>query len=377
MKRYLESLIEKTPQSKIILLSGPRQVGKTTCVRNLFPDSIYLNWDNLDHRSTILGRSWSREQPCVIFDELHKMPRWKGWLKGIYDVEGHQQRYIVTGSAQLNTFKKVGDSLAGRFFGFTLHPVDLSEASHHFSSEVSGSLQQRLLNVGGFPEPFLLGEESFYKMWRKSHLDIVLRQDLIDLQSVQQIAKIEMLIEHLRVSVGSPISFKAISEDLQVSDHTVKSWVQLLESLYIIFRIVPFTKNIKRAVLKSPKIYFFDIPLANRGGARFENLIACALKKQIDYRNESGHGEYELRYLRNRDSKEIDFLILHEKKPLMMIEAKTSDTAPAKHFKSFGNSMPGVAAVQLIQADTEDRDYPFGVSIRNASNWLAKIGERF
>jgi uncharacterized protein len=376
MERYLAQLAAATPSSKIILLSGPRQVGKTTLARALFPQHVYLNWDNIDHRTIIRERSWSRDLPCVIFDELHKMPRWKAWLKGIYDVEKERQQFVVTGSARLNTYRKVGDSLAGRYFSFTLHPFDLKEGCAWYANESAISLCRRLSMVGGFPEPFISGDEAFYKMWRKSHLDVILRQDLIDLKTIQQITKVELLIDHLRKSVGSPISFKAIGEDLQVSDNTVRSWLQLLEDLYVVFRLAPHGRNVKRTILKAPKIYFHDIPLASSAGEGgvFENLVACALLKEIQYRNDAGHGEYDLQYLRNKDSAEIDFLILKEGNPILMIEAKISDSSPSKHFRTLGQKLiPKVRAIQLVRDETMNKDHPNGVSIRGAAEWLAKL----
>ena len=377
MQRYLSKLIADTPKSKITLLSGPRQIGKTTLVRELFDEHVYLNWDNLDHRRTILDRSWSRTSPCVILDEIHKMPRWKSWLKGVYDVDKDKQRFVVTGSARLNTYRKVGDSLAGRFFAYTLLPVDLEEALSWYPGQTATALVERLCMLSGFPEPFIAGDEPFYKKWRKSHLDIVVRQDLIDLKTVHEIVKVELLIEHLRSSVGSPVSFKAISEDLQVSDNTVKSWVQLLEDLYVIFRVVPYGKNIQRAIQKAPKIYFYDLPLVAPAGegAVFENLVALSLLKAATFWNESGYGEYELRYLRNKDGAEIDFLILKDKRPSLLLEAKSSDAQPSKHFKVFGKYLPGIRALQIVGSLDSDRDYPFGVGVRQATKWLAAAKE--
>ena len=377
MPRYLDSLLERTPRSKVTLLSGPRQVGKTTLVRELFADFEYLNWDDLDQRRIILDHSWLRTAPGVIFDELPKMPRWKAWLKGICDAGKDKQRFVVTGSARLNTYREVGDSLAGRFFAYTLHPFDLQEAGNWPANESSEKILARLMLVGGFPEPFLTGAETFYKMWRKSHIEIVLKQDLVDLKTVQELSKIELLMEHLRRAVGAPISFNSISEDLQVSDHTVRAWVQLLEDLYVIFRVTPYSRNVKRAILKAPKIYFYDTPLvaSAHDGAVFENLIAAALLKELDFRNDSGLGDYELTYLRNKDGDEIDFLILKDRKPKLMIEVKISDSSPSKHFRTLGQGLGEVTAIQLVRDVSRERDFPFGVSIRNAAHWLRRIGE--
>ncbi len=377
MDRYLHELLLKVPKSKMIFLSGPRQVGKTTLAQSLFPKHVYLNWDNLDHRKIMISRSWPRDQPFLILDEIHKMPKWKAWLKGIYDLEKNTQRFIVTGSARLNTFKKVGDSLAGRFFAFTLHPLDLREAKVFIKDQNDEKIIDQLIKLSGFPEPFLSGKEPFYKQWVRSHLDIILRQDLIDLKTVQVISKVELLIESLRASVGSTISYRSLSEDLQVSDATIKSWIQLLEDLYVIYRIVPHNKNIKRAILKSPKIYFFNHALVNitSEAAAYENLIASAILKEVDYLNDAGLGEYEVKFLRTKDGQEINFIILKDRQPMLMIEAKLSDNEPSKNFKIFAKFLPDCQEIQVVLNSNVEKEYPFGLKIISATKFLNGVRE--
>lgn len=374
MDRYLENLLRKHPSSKIALISGPRQVGKTTLTKELFKDHVYLNWDNLDHRQIILSRSWSRTPEYLILDEIHKMPNWKSWLKGIFDVDKERQKFIVTGSARLNTFKKVGDSLAGRFFSYTLHPFDLQETKKHLTEE-SQELRKRLLQLSGFPEPFLANQLSFYNQWHKSHLDIILRQDLLDLKSILEIPKIELLIESLRSSVGSSISYRSLAEDLQVSDYSIKSWIQLLEDLYVIFRLTPYSKNIKRAILKSPKIYFFNTALTKPSmeSGMIENLVAQALIKELDHRNDSGEGNYELKFLRTRAGQEIDFLILSDQQPILMLEVKTSDSSPSKNFQLFAKTLTNTPGIQLVLNLNSMREYESGLKILSIDYFLENI----
>lgn len=375
MRRSLGDLLENHPKNKIVLLTGPRQVGKTTLSQAFFKDHTYLNWDNLDHRKMILDRAWARSKPYVILDEIHKMPQWKGWLKGIYDLEHHRQQYVVTGSARLNTYRKMGDSLAGRFFSYTLHPFDLKEIIRYDKEAAPQEIITNLLERGGFPEPYLSNSESFYRQWRKSHLDIIIRQDLINLQTIQEIGKIDLLIESLKASVGSTISYNSISEDLHVHNETVKNWVKLLEELFLIYRITPFSKNIRRAIQKSPKVYFFDIPQAKASGdgGVFENLIANSLLKTISLKNEAGLGEYELHFLRNRDGKEVDFLITKDNQAKLMIEAKLSEDSPSPSFKVFSKFLPEVPAVQVVYDLKQEKDYPFGLKILKAENFLLEI----
>jgi len=251
----------------------------------------YFNFDNSEHRLALNERSWDRRKPLVIFDELYKMPEWKTFLKGIFDVEGTKPSLLVTGSAKLDAFKKVGDSLAGRFFSYRLHPFDVKEASSLIEPEEALS---RLFSVGGFPEPFLENDPIFYARWEKSHIDVILRQDLLDFSAIQDILSIETLIEMLRSRVGSPISYANLAQGLKKDPKTVKSYLELLESLYIIFPVRPWHRNIARSILKEPKFYFFDTAMVlgddgkklsdssrSLSFSHFEATLAKARKIQI------------------------------------------------------------------------------------------------
>jgi uncharacterized protein len=169
MKRYLEKYIRKDLKRKIILLTGPRQTGKTTLSKMLSKSYDYFNYDNAEHRLGLMEKSWDRSKDMIIFDELHKLKNWKSWLKGIYDTEKIPPAIMVTGSAKLDAYKKVGDSLAGRFFEFRLHPLDLKEIKSELGAEKLGEKLERLLKLGGFPEPYLENDESYYNRWKRSH----------------------------------------------------------------------------------------------------------------------------------------------------------------------------------------------------------------
>jgi uncharacterized protein len=366
----LQDSIREDLKSKIVLLSGPRQVGKTTFCRNLYRDFEYLNFDDWEDRKIILERSWKRSKDLVIFDELHKLPNWKGFLKGIYDNTREKYPVLVTGSSRLEIAKKVGDSLAGRFFGYRLHPMDVKEMSNLGKPE---DLMNQLMRVGGFPEPFLNGSEKFYRRWKRSHIDIILRQDLIDLENVRDIVKIEILIELLRNRVGSPVSYTSLARDLEKDPTTVKRWLEILENLFIIFKVTPYHKNIARAILKEPKYYFYDIPLAGEEPSRFENLIACAIHKEL-HRIEDLEGySTSLRYLRTKDGKELDFLVIVDNKPKCILEVKTSDNSPSSNFQAFEKYFPGVPRIQLVKELTREKEYDWGLSIRQAAIWLSQI----
>ena len=257
MERYLNTALSEELGNKILLLTGPRQCGKTTLSKMLHADYQYINYDLAEHRLLLREKSWDRQRSVIIFDEFHKMTGWKAWLKGIYDVEGLPPALLVTGSARLAAFRKTGDSLAGRHFQFRLHPLDLKEALA-FTDLGRDEIFDRLMTVGGFPEPFLNGAQRYYNRWKRSHVDLILKEELLTLSAVRDIQSIETLIELLRSRVGSPVSANSLARDLQKSPNTIQHWLKLLEDLYVIFKVAPYHKNIARALLKEPKYYFYD-----------------------------------------------------------------------------------------------------------------------
>jgi len=374
MKRYLEDYIRKDLKRKIVLLTGPRQTGKTTLSKMLLKSFDYFNYDNAEHRIGLIEKSWDRSKDLIIFDELHKLKNWKSWLKGIYDTEKIPPSIIVTGSAMLDAYKKVGDSLAGRFFQFRLHPLDLKEIKQSLKAKDLNEALDKLLMVGGFPEPYLEGDETYYNRWKKSHLDIILKQDLIDIENVQQITSIETLIQLLKKRVGSPISYTSLAQDLQVSDKTIKRWLTMLENMYVIFKILPFHKNISRSILKSPKYYFYDTgQVIGDQGIKLENLVACSLLKELHLREDCLGEKWDFYYLKNKDGKEIDFLLVSREKPAFMIEVKWSDEERSPNFSFFEKYVKGVKKVQLVKELKREKTYPDGTEIRSVQRWLAEI----
>ncbi len=372
MKRYLSQFIKDDLASKIILITGPRQSGKTTLSRMLVKEYDYYNFDNPEHRIAILERSWDRKKPLIIFDELHKLKNWKSWLKGIYDTEGIPPALLVTGSAKLDTYRKVGDSLAGRFFQFRLHPLDAQEIVSFSPLLSSRQIFDRLLEVGGFPEPYLNGQSRFYNRWKRTHLDIILRQDLIDLEKVRQITSIETLVQLLRRRIGSPISYSSLARDLQTSDKTVKKWLTILENMYVIFKVTSFHRNIARSILKAPKYYFYDTgQVIGDRGTRLENLTACALLKEIHYREDCLGEELRLHYLQTKDGREIDFFILKENLPLLMLEVKWADASLSRNFALFDRFIKGCRKIQIVAELDREKTFPGGMEIRLAHTWLA------
>lgn len=369
MQRLLQITIKNDLDQKIVLLSGPRQVGKTTLAKTLYPENYeYFNIDNVQHRLLIDKQAWRRDCDLVIFDELHKIKKWKSWIKGVYDVEGVRPRLLVTGSARLDIYRKGGDSLAGRFYSFRLHPFSVSEVKKEYSADKALEI---ILQVGGFPEPFLNPKSA--KRWRSSHVDRILREDLPDLTSIRSIRSLEMLIELLRRSVGSTVSYESLSRDLQVSSPTVKEWIHLLEKLYIIFIVTPYSRNISRGLIKQPKIYFYDTGFVHEDeGARFENAVACALLKRLHFFEDTAGEKCTLHYLRDKEKHEVDFLTIRDGKPELMIETKLTnpDISSVKWFSAFfSDKVKPLLLLKNLQRELQVE----GIPIKKAAPWLQTL----
>ena len=372
LRRYLHAAIATDLEEKVVLVSGPRQCGKTTLSRMIQPNHQYLNHDLAEHRLLLRQKAWDRSKPLIVFDELHKMPEWKAWLKGIYDVEGLPPALLVTGSARLAAFRKTGDSLAGRHFHHRLHPLDLKEAATHAGIEPAGALEL-LLRVGGFPEPFLRGSERWYRRWRRSHVDAILREDMLGLSAVRDITSIETLIELMRHRIGSPLSADSLARDLQKSRNTVQHWLELLENLYVVFRITPWHRNVARSLLKAPKYYFYDcaMPLGSEG-VRFENLVACALLKEAHRAQDAAGEDVALHYVRDRDGREVDFLIVKDGRPWQPVEAKWAEADTSPHLRLFFADQQ-LRRVQVVGTATEARSFADGLRVEPATAFLAAL----
>ena len=348
MKRYLEESILKDLEEKIVLLSGPRQVGKTSLSRQLTPSHVYLNYDAASDRRIIHAQEWDRDTELVIFDELHKMKNWKSWIKGVYDTEGVAPSLLVTGSARLDTYKKGGESLAGRFFYYRLHPLTVKEACTTLGDNSESALD-KLIKIGGFPEPYLKNSEKFAKRFRRVHTDTIVREDLLDLEKVRDIKSMEILIDLLRNRVGATTSYTALANDLQVSIHTVKHWLQILENLYIIFAVRPYHKNIARSLLKESKYYLYDTGAVEGGpGAKLENTVACALLRELHLVEDTTGSRVALHYLRDKEKHEVDFLVVIDNSPLCMIEVKVSDDGFSPSLFRFHGKLKKAKPFQIV-----------------------------
>ncbi|MBC8434277.1 MAG: ATP-binding protein [Desulfobacterales bacterium] len=348
--RYITPHVLEDLKKKMVFVGGPRQVGKTTLAKAVisdnYPDGRYFNWDYDEDRQDILQKKWSLDNNLLVFDELHKFPRWKTWIKGIYDVSHNMHSFLVTGSARLDIYRRGGDSLMGRYHYWRLHPFTLDEIPNGISPK---DAFDRLMTVGGFPEPFLEKDERTARRWRRERFDRVLREDIRDLESIRNIQLLGMFLDALRHRVGGKVVLSNMAGDLQISPKTAKSWLEVLERMYLVFTVLPFTKSLSRAVLKQPKVFFFDnADVLGDEGARFENLVATSLLKRLNYLEDRDGYRYELRYIRDKEGREVDFAIIKEGDLEELIEVKYSDESISKSLLYYTSRLNPKRATQLV-----------------------------
>jgi len=375
MKRYLDDPVASDLQRKMVLLTGPRQVGKTTLCRQLmerFASAQYLNWDVAADRMILRRQTWGARTRLLAMDEIHKMPDWKNWLKGVVDGRPPEQALLVTGSARMETWRQSGDSLAGRYLPFRLHPISVREWCEQRGGTPAEALA-RLMERGGFPEPCLAASVEDAERWRRQYFTDLIREDVVEFSRLHEITAMRLFVEVLRERVGTPLSLASIARDLAVSPTTLKRYLDILQALYIVFAIQPWHHNIARAILQTPKVYFFDTGLV-RGdaGVRFENAVAAMLLKHAHFRQDAQGKNTGLHYIRTKDGAEVDFALSEENRLAHLIECKLSDNAPHRALTRFASQFAGAEAVQIVY-DLRQEEHRAPVHILDAANWLGDL----
>lgn len=368
MKRYLEALLEADLREKMVFLGGPRQVGKTTLARHVLPAAEgYLNWDIPSHRQRILRRTLPDTDDWV-FDELHKYRKWRNFLKGVYDEFHGDRRILVTGSARLDLYRFGGDSLQGRYHYLQLHPLSAAEVGAR-SQEDMGAL----LQLGGFPEPFLRGSVARARRWSAEYRSRLIREEVTSLESVRDLGALERLMLALPERVGSPLSRNSLREDLELNHQTITRWLDIFERLYAIFRLPPFGAPRLRAVKKEQKHYHYDWSVVPDEGPRFENLLASHLQKWVHFQFDSEGRELELRYFRDVDGREVDFVVVERRKPVLIVEAKLAAEPLSPAVRYLKQRFPACDAFQVHLRGAAESVTAEGVRLWTAARFLRTL----
>ena len=365
-KRYLSEQILKDLRNKMVFLGGPRQVGKTTLSLELFSERSYLNWDSAEDREKILKFELPSEKTWV-FDEIHKYKKWRNYVKGLYD-KNKKQQILVTGSARLDFYRYSGDSLQGRYHFLRLHPFTIDELQSHSFSDFKA-----LFELGGFPEPFLKGDKMEATRWSKEYRSRILRDDINSVESIHDLGSAELVLMRLPELVGSPLSINGLSEDVQISFKTIKKWMEIFERFYAIYRLSPFGSTKIKALKKEQKHYHYDWTLVKNLGFRFENMIGNHLLKRVQYLEDTQGREIELRYFRDNEQREVDFVVVEDQKPVLFIECKLSDTTISSNLKYLKKKFPAVESYQLTYNSKKDFLSQDGIRVCDAYKVINEI----
>jgi len=375
MQRYLAQTVFKDIKKKLVILTGPRRVGKTFMSRQLmsyYQNPLYLHWDIPEHRVRLQKQDWYDLHDLVVMDEIHKMANWKQWLKGVTDAKAPGTSLLVTGSARMETFRQAGESLAGRYFAYKMHPISVKELCANTSKSPSEALDH-LLERGGFPEPCLVEEILEVNKWRLEYSKDLLREDILEFSRLQELNTMKIFIEILRSRVGSLLSLASIARDIGCSPITLSKYLDILKALFVVFTIHPWTDNVGRSLLKTPKVYFFDQGLVKGDeGARLENSVAYMLLKHADFIRDTQGIETDLHYLRTKDGEEIDFAISQDNQLTDLIEVKCSDNKPHATLIRFAEKFPKANAIQLVY----NLRYPLktrGILIEDMAKYLSEL----
>jgi predicted AAA+ superfamily ATPase len=395
---------------KMILLSGPRQVGKTTFARawlkSTGSEGTYFNWDdpsvmleytrNPLHFHNVIDEKFKGKRVPLVFDEIHKHRGWRNILKGLFDAQGERMDLLVTGSAHLGFMQRSGDSLLGRYFSFQMFPLGLPEVMTDFScvlhderpladgkqlaalardagTREAGEGLALLLRFGGFPEPLLRGSERFHRRWQTEYKRLQTKEEVRDISRISDLRGLETLVELLPTKVGAPLSITSLSGDLNRKYDTLKNWIAMLEVLYMVFTLRPWHRSISRAIKKEKKLYFSDWSLLPDSGRRFENLLAVALCRMAARFTESGIGEFEVCYIRDREKREVDFVLIKDKAPIALFEAKTGDSRAGPGARYFSGKL-SIPLYQIVLRAEKVEAFPGNCFLLPAKNFLMLVG---
>ncbi len=396
--------------NKMIFLTGPRQVGKTTFARMWLEstgfEDVYFNWDDLSvmieykknplYFRNIIDEKIKNKPVPLVFDEIHKHTAWRDILKGLYDTNRERMRLLVTGSARLGFVRKSGDSLVGRYFSYQMFPLGLPEVVGDFSyilqdgrpladgeylaqlareADIKAAIEglEQLLRFGGFPEPFLKCSDRFHRRWQNDYKALLTKEEVRDFSRVQDIRGLETMMEILPTKVGSNLSIPSLVDVLNVSHKTITNWIEVLNGVYLVFTIAPWHRDIKRSIIKEKKLYFFEWSLLSDTGSRFENFLAVNLLRMAVRFTEVGLGNFEVYYIRDKEKREVDFVLVKDNEPVALFEAKESDAIISKSGRFFSKKL-NIPLFQIANKAKKVEAFPGNCFVIPASNFLMLTG---
>jgi len=344
-----------------VLVNGPRQCGKTTLVRNLLKrQRAYVTLDDETMLSAALHdpAQFISQYDSVAIDEVQRAPDLLRAIKKSIDEDRRPGRFLLTGSADLLTLPKISESLAGRMEIVTLLPLSLAEIADRkprfLAMGFEGSMVKRfdikrgtaLLDevvMGGYPQMRLLSNNLRRRNWARDYLAAIMQRDVRDVADIEKLTVLPRLLRALSHHAAQLVNFSRLGGELQLDDKTTRKYLGVLEQLFLIRRIEPWSNNRLSRMIKTPKVHFLDTGLLaamsafdarkvsqnrERYGALLETLVLSELLKQAGW-----YGDVEgIYYYRDKDKIEVDFVVEHLNGSILGIEVKASTAVTSKDF---------------------------------------------
>jgi uncharacterized protein len=325
----------------VLALTGPRQSGKTTLLKTLFPDYTYLNLENPD------TRQYAESDPNgflkeynhkVILDEVQRTPHLFSYIQHIVDESGEMGQFILSGSQNFHLMQNITQSLAGRVILFKLLPFDFSELK---SIGALPDDYSELIIRGSYPALYDRNIPS--KIFYANYVQTYLERDVTEVLNVRDTRQFRTFLSLCATRAGQLLNLNALANACGITQPTAKAWLSVLESSYVIFLLHPYHNNFSKRVIKSPKLYFYDtgllafllkisdpskLKLSSDKGALFENLIIAEKAKQ----NHHQYLQQDHWFWRDSQGKEVD-LIIQQTEAFDVFELKATETVTTKLFE--------------------------------------------
>jgi len=372
----------------IVTVLGPRQSGKTTLVRYIFPKKAYVNLEALDTQETakLDPRGFLAQYPNgAILDEVQRVPELLSYVQVIVDETNIKGMFVLTGSHQMELHQAISQSLAGRTAILNLLPMSISELS---KSRIELPLDEALLK-GGYPRLFKenLDPTQLYRFYLQTYIE----RDLRQLIQIKDLIQFQRFVRICAGRIGQLLSLESIGNDVGISANTVRQWISILEASFIVFRLPPYYENFDKRITKSPKLYFHDVGLASYllgienvvqmkrdplRGNLFENYIILELMKE---RLNKGL-DPQLYYFRDAHGHKVD-LIFQSGRQLVPIEIKAAQTFNSdflknlNFFQNLAGAKSGVGYV-IYAGDQEQKIQSFKLlNYKNATEAITSPEE--
>lgn len=373
VQRYVSAkIIEMAKHFKVVAITGPRQSGKTTLVKELFNNYTYVSLENPD------TRLYAEEDPRgflnqysapVILDEVQRTPKLLSYIQEVVDLSAKKGQYILTGSNNLLLQEQISQTLAGRAAYVPLLPFSVNEIT-----DIKNTDHWKILN--GF-YPAIYDQNIPGPIWSSQYIKTYIERDVRQIKNISNLITFQKFMKVLAGRCAQELNLSSISIEVGVDQKTIQSWIGILEASYIIYLLKPYHENFNKTIIKRPKVYFYDtaiicsligiqkeedIQLHPSKGALFENMVVMDIMKNGTYKTV----EQTIYYWREKSGHEID-IIIQMGNLLHPVEIKSGQTIQQDYFKNilYWNKLAKIDKGTVLYAGTEQQQRSNGIRVVN------------